>query len=604
MDPLPPFKDTTANLNTPDDKDQASGSSVDTMIVGVASVDPSIAGTTVGSLGLASDAQGDGSADVPGSGVKTTPVLGMSGDTMLGGSHIVSRQGMVASGDAISWTMGDQSAALFSSGDGSIGASSDPSVTLGNAIPKIGGVSDPGPVTASDTITTPGSGLVFVNTYDPSVTMAFQNNIITAEHSLAALFTDSITLNENFTATAAGNTGFLATNSFFLHNVSYANLKAALVANAGHSAVAASVAASLPATDPSGGAGFFLPEMYAEFLGFSVGNLIDNVTLNTSFSWNFSTDVVDTMMHEISEGGMGRVGGLGFGLGGRFSTMDLFSYNSTTFAYDTSTTDASRVFSFNGGVTTSAAAGLFYFAANSGDDAADFQELDVFGTGTPGETFNLSTTDIQEMEALGWTPPPCYCRGTRIATERGEVAVEDLAVGDRVVTISGAARAIKWIGRRAYDGRFVAGNRSILPIVVEAGALADGVPARDLFLSPEHALYLDGALAPAGLLVNGATIRQVERIDRVEYFHIELAAHDVILAEGAPAESYVDCDNRFMFQNGDEFAGLYPDNLPAPWQFCAPRVEEPSPELNAIRDALLERAAALGIVTWTTAICA
>ena len=155
-------------------------------------------------------------------------------------------------------------------------------------------------------------------------------------------------------------------------------------------------------------------------------------------------------------------------------------------------------------------------------------------------------------------------------------------------------RAIKWIGRRAYDGRFVAANRRVLPIRVEAGSLAAGVPARDLFLSPEHALYIDGALVPAGLLVNGATIRQVESVDRLEYFHLELERHDVILAEGAPAETFVDCDSRAMFQNAAEFAELYPDDAPVPWDFCASRTEAGSAELAAIHAALAERATALG----------
>ena len=189
---------------------------------------------------------------------------------------------------------------------------------------------------------------------------------------------------------------------------------------------------------------------------------------------------------------------------------------------------------------------------------------------------------------------PCYCRGTLILTERGEVPVEDLAIGDRVMTISGMARPIKWIGRRAYDPRFVAGNRKVWPIRIEAQALGDGVPARDLWVSPEHALYIRNVLVPAHLLVNGATITQVESIERIEYFHIELDTHDVILAEGAPAETFVDCDNRLMFHNSREFAALYPGVTPPAWEFCAPRVEEGAPELALIRRAVLARAELLG----------
>ena len=101
------------------------------------------------------------------------------------------------------------------------------------------------------------------------------------------------------------------------------------------------------------------------------------------------------------------------------------------------------------------------------------------------------------------------------------------------MTKSGWTRPIKWIGRRSYPGRFVMGRKDILPVCIKAGALADKVPKRDLWLSPHHAMYLEGALIEAKDLVNGASIVQAEHVEEVEYFHIELETHDVIVAEGA-----------------------------------------------------------------------
>ncbi len=189
---------------------------------------------------------------------------------------------------------------------------------------------------------------------------------------------------------------------------------------------------------------------------------------------------------------------------------------------------------------------------------------------------------------------PCYCRGTSILTQRGEVSVEDLAIGDPVMTISGEAKPIKWIGRRSYAGRFIAGNPEVWPIVVRAGALAPEIPVRDLWLSPGHALLLDGVLVPAEHLVNALTVVRADAVDRVEYFHLEFEAHEVILAEGAPAESYVECDNRRGFHNADEFTALYLDDARASFGYCLPRLQAGMAELAAIRARLFERAAALG----------
>jgi hypothetical protein len=193
--------------------------------------------------------------------------------------------------------------------------------------------------------------------------------------------------------------------------------------------------------------------------------------------------------------------------------------------------------------------------------------------------------------------PPCYCRGTSILTDDGEVRVEDLAIGDNVVTGSGEPKPIKWIGRRSYAGRFIAGNDRVLPVVVRACALAPGIPARDLWLSPGHALLLDGVLVPVEHLVNALNIVQADAADEVDCFHLEFEAHEIVLAEAAPAESYVECDNRQGFQNAHEFAALYPDDARVSFGYRLPRLEAGMPQLSAIRARLFERAATLGYST-------
>jgi autotransporter-associated beta strand protein len=192
---------------------------------------------------------------------------------------------------------------------------------------------------------------------------------------------------------------------------------------------------------------------------------------------------------------------------------------------------------------------------------------------------------------------PCYCRGTLIRTVRGKRPVEDLEIGDLVVTLSGEPKPIKWIGRRSYDGRFIKGNREVLPVVIAAGALKRGVPARDLFVSPGHALWLDEVLVPALLLVNGLTITQAESVERVDYFHLEFEGHEIITAEGASAESYVESDNRRGFHNAEEFYALYPEDDRPSFAECAPRVTHDKPVLAAIRQRLFDRAEVLGFPT-------
>ncbi len=192
-----------------------------------------------------------------------------------------------------------------------------------------------------------------------------------------------------------------------------------------------------------------------------------------------------------------------------------------------------------------------------------------------GTTEGMNTADSQGsvFELTDTDYVACYARGTLIATPGGEVVVEDLAIGDRVLTAAGIAEPVRWIGRRSYAGRFLAGRRHLLPILFRAGSLGAGLPRRDLRVSPAHAMVLDGVLVPASCLVNGVSIVRDETCRRIDYLHVELARHDVILAEGAPSESFLDDDSRGLFHNAAEYRALYPD-APAAGRYCAPRVED------------------------------
>jgi hypothetical protein len=146
-------------------------------------------------------------------------------------------------------------------------------------------------------------------------------------------------------------------------------------------------------------------------------------------------------------------------------------------------------------------------------------------------------------------PVSCYGAGTRIATPTGDVSIEDLTAGDLVLTYFGGVAPIRWAGSRAVDCRAHPEPTEVWPVRVRANALGPGHPRRDLFLSPDHALFLRGVLIPVKLLVNGTSIAQV-KTDLVRYFHLELPEHSVILAEGAPAESYLDTGDRANFDGG------------------------------------------------------
>lgn len=188
---------------------------------------------------------------------------------------------------------------------------------------------------------------------------------------------------------------------------------------------------------------------------------------------------------------------------------------------------------------------------------------------------------------------PCFCRGTMIRIPSNEIAIEDLRIGDCVTTADGAALSVRWIGRRSYRDWQAIGNADVQPICFKAGSLADRVPARDLYVSPEHALFLDGMLVPAGRLVNGVSVLKMEGMEEIDYFHIELERHAVIFAEGAATESFADDGSRDTFNNARDYRALYPDEPRRRFvQYCAPRLED-GYQLDVLRRTLATRGARL-----------
>ena len=177
----------------------------------------------------------------------------------------------------------------------------------------------------------------------------------------------------------------------------------------------------------------------------------------------------------------------------------------------------------------------------------------------------------------------CFAAGTRLLTPHGECPVETLKPRDGVVTLAGVVRPIEWVGHRHIGCRRHPDPRLVSPVRVRAGAFGPGLPQRDVLLSPDHAVFFEDVLIPIKYLINGTTIAQMPTRE-VVYYHIELDRHDVLLAEGLPAESDLDIGNRMRLANAGRMVTLHPDFATLAWQACgyAPLVV-PGPELDRVR---------------------
>jgi hypothetical protein len=186
-----------------------------------------------------------------------------------------------------------------------------------------------------------------------------------------------------------------------------------------------------------------------------------------------------------------------------------------------------------------------------GSDSGGFGTLDLGAAGTLevalAAGYATGATRFQlASDGLGGTTVtmvPCFCEGTILAGPDGGVPVERVTVGSRLVTRSGAARTVRWMGRRGYDVAALRHDPQLRPVRIRAGALGRQLPTRDLCLSPQHALLLTTPLGtrlvPAVALVNGISICREPPVRPVAYIHVELEIHDLLLAEGVEVESFL-----------------------------------------------------------------
>jgi Hint domain len=218
-----------------------------------------------------------------------------------------------------------------------------------------------------------------------------------------------------------------------------------------------------------------------------------------------------------------------------------------------------------------------------------------------GQYYLLTNTQIQgnQTVSLGMVQSAasddmmaCFFAGTRILVPSGEVSVESLKIGDIVLTHDRRPVSIRWVGRQTIS-RMFADDLRVLPIRIKAGSLMDCVPSRDLLVSPDHALLVDGVLIHAAALVNGTSIvREANVPSTFTYYHVETGDHSLILAENTPAETFIDNVDRMAFDNWQEYQTLYPESKPIV-EMPHPRAKAHRQVPRAIREHLDRRGAAL-----------
>ncbi|MBS1102357.1 Hint domain-containing protein [Gluconobacter sp. Dm-62] len=190
----------------------------------------------------------------------------------------------------------------------------------------------------------------------------------------------------------------------------------------------------------------------------------------------------------------------------------------------------------------------------------------TFGDVNTAEGFTpASQATIVQDGANGWIvedngTTTCFLAGSMIRTPEGDVAVETLRLGSTVLAfVNGEAveRTVTWAGRaRMVAKPGLSDAESGYPVRILKNALAEGVPYKDMLVTPEHCLFLKGGFVPARMLVNGRSVIYDRNMPAYDYFHVETAEHSVIMADGMLTESYLDTGNRHTFRQSGTVVSL------------------------------------------------
>lgn len=174
------------------------------------------------------------------------------------------------------------------------------------------------------------------------------------------------------------------------------------------------------------------------------------------------------------------------------------------------------------------------------------------------DTAFASGTIFQGTQALDNPDTVCFLKGTRILTRTGYRPVESLAEGDEIQTLNHGWQPVRWVGHKEIQPRPHGGFAiTELPIRIARDAFGAGLPVRDLWVSPNHAIFFRDHLIPAKHLVNGVTVTRDSGVENIVYYHVLLNRHAVIFSEALSTESYVPAENQDFFENADAI----PDEL-------------------------------------------